>query len=154
VRISIVKFSGYLIDVAQDNLLHSVMFENFTHYTAISTSDYKDLFWVGMTCHWQMGDHLLIPAIFRSVWDAWKGNNNSRKFVPFGALYYTIQYQDVPVCFRFKNKDILVQGLFDVQYFHNFQRHRLTRPLGGDLSEPSIYSLVNNLFPTISPCRP
>ena len=53
----------YLINVAQDGLLDTVVFDNLSEHTAIPTADNEDLLRVGVRVHGQMCDHLLVREL-------------------------------------------------------------------------------------------
>ena len=43
-----------------------------------------------------------------------------RELITFGALNDTIKNEDITICLGLKDKNILVEGLFDVQDFAHF----------------------------------
>lgn len=50
----------YLVDVAEGGLLDSVVLDNLTQDTTITTANDKNLLWVGVRVHRKMGNHLLV----------------------------------------------------------------------------------------------
>jgi hypothetical protein len=50
-----------------------------------------------------------------------------REFITLSALNDTIENQDVTIVGGLKNKDILVQGLFDVKDFLDLDSHSFRR---------------------------
>ena len=52
----------YLVDITQDDVLHSVVLEDFTHDATVTTSNDQYPLRVWMARQWEMGDHLLVPA--------------------------------------------------------------------------------------------
>ena len=52
----------YLINIAQCDLLHAFVLQNFSNNTTISTSNDQNILGVGMGCHGEVSDHLLISV--------------------------------------------------------------------------------------------
>jgi len=62
-----------------------------------------------------------------------------RELVALGALNGPVKNQNVSVCLRLEDENVLVQTFFDVQDLPDLQGHRLAGPLRGDLTEPTIW---------------
>lgn len=58
---------SHLVNVAQDDLLDSVVLQDLADNTTIAASDDEHLSRVGMACEREMCDHLLIAIASRSV---------------------------------------------------------------------------------------
>lgn len=65
-----------------------------------------------------------------------------RELVAFGALYETIENQDIAERLGLEDEDVLVERFFDVQDFLDFESHGLARQVGIDLPEPTIYKTL------------
>lgn len=56
------KTNNSLINVAEDGLLDTVVLDNLTEDTAVTTADNEDVLGVGVRVHGKVGDHLLVAA--------------------------------------------------------------------------------------------
>lgn len=76
-----------LINVTKDCLLNTIVLDNFTEHTAVTTTDNQDLLRVRVGVHGKMGDHLLV-AIPTSVHipDAMQLYGDIRELVTLSAL--------------------------------------------------------------------
>ena len=61
------SYHSHLIDVAENDLLNRVVLENLTDNSAVTTTNYENLFRVWMASERQVRDHLLIPFDKNSV---------------------------------------------------------------------------------------
>lgn len=50
------------VNIAEDGRFDGLVFDNFTEDTAVAAADDKDLLWVGMRVHGEMGDHFLVAV--------------------------------------------------------------------------------------------
>lgn len=50
----------YLVDVAENGLLDTFVFDDLTEDTSITSADDQDLLGVGVGVHGEVGDHLLV----------------------------------------------------------------------------------------------
>ena len=55
----------HFIDIAQNHLFHALMLNYFAYNTTISTSNYQDIFWIGVTREREMRDHFLVAEAQR-----------------------------------------------------------------------------------------
>lgn len=53
----------YLINVTEDSFLDTLMLDDLTQNTAITTADDKYLLGIGVGIHGKVGDHLLIARL-------------------------------------------------------------------------------------------
>ena len=126
------------VNVAEDSLLDTVVLDNLTEHTAVTAANDQDLFGVGVRVHGQVGDHLLV-AIFPSA-DAracrlwW----SVRKLIALGALDDVVENEDGAVVGRLKDEHVLVLALLVVKNLLDLERHGLTGPHAGNLTEPAI----------------
>lgn len=119
--------STYLVDVAENGLLNTVVLDDLTENASITTANNQDLLWVWVGVHGQVGDHLLV-----------------RELITLGALNDIVEDQNGTVVGGFEDEDVLVFALLVVDDVLDLQCHSLTRPHVGDLAEPSIYGEVEN----------
>lgn len=99
---------NYLVNVAEDGLLDTVMFNNLAKNTAITTTNDENLFGVGMRVHGEVGNHLLVGEL-----------------VALGALNDIVQDQDGAIVGRLEDEHILVLALLVVEDLFNLERHSL-----------------------------
>jgi len=69
-----------------------------------------------------------------------------RELIAFSALDNAVKDQNISICLRIKDKNILVQAFFDMQDLPNLQGHRLAGPLRRDLTEPTIWQRSGPAF--------
>ena len=101
----------YLVDITQDDVLDSVVLEDFTHDATVTTSNDQYPLRVWMARQWEMGDHLLVPAcilIDHAVNKEKEKRENSRKLIALSALDDAIQNKHVPKSLRLEDEDVLV----------------------------------------------
>ena len=110
-----------LVNVAEDGLLNTLVFNHLAQNTTVTTSNDKDLLRVWVCVHGKVGDHLLV-----------------RELVALGALDDVVEDKDHAVVGGFKDEDILVLGLFMVNHLVDLESHSLARPHVGDFTEPAI----------------
>jgi hypothetical protein len=110
-----------LINVAEDGLLDTLVLDNLTEDTTVTTTDDQDLLGVGVGVHGQVSDHLLV-----------------RELVTLSALDDIVEDEDHAVVGRLEDENILVLGLLVVDDLVNLEGHGLTGPHVGDLAEPAI----------------
>jgi hypothetical protein len=115
------KTDDSLVNVAEDGLLDTLVLDDLTEDTAVTTTDDEDLLGVGVRVHGQVGDHLLV-----------------RELVTLGALDDIVEDKDHAVVGRLEDEDILVLGLLVVNDLVDLEGHGLARPPVGDLAEPAI----------------
>jgi len=111
-----------LVNVAQGGLLNTVVLDDLTQNTSITTTNDQDLLGVWVRVHCQVGDHLLVCEL-----------------VTLSALDDIVKDQDGSVVGGFEDQDILVFALLVVDDVLDLQRHSLTGPHVRDLAEPAIY---------------
>jgi hypothetical protein len=56
-----------LVNVAEDGLLDTVVLDDLTEHTTVTTADDQDLLRVGVGVHGKMGDHLLVAADYQPL---------------------------------------------------------------------------------------
>lgn len=110
-----------LVNVAEDGLLDTLVLDDLTEDTTVTTTDDEDLLGVGVGVHGQVGDHLLV-----------------RELVALGALDDIVEDEDHAVVGRLEDEDILVLGLLVVDDLVDLEGHGLAGPHVGDLAEPAI----------------
>jgi len=110
-----------LVNVAKNGLLDTLVLDNLTEDTTVTTANDKNLLWVWVRVHCEVGDHLLVGEL-----------------VALGALDDVVEDEDHAVVGRLENEDILVLGLFVVDDLVDLEGHSLTRPHVGDFAEPAI----------------
>lgn len=115
-----------LVNVAEDGLLNTLVLDDLTEDTAVTTTDNKDLLGAGVGVHGQVGDHLLV-----------------RELVALSALDDIVQDEDHAVVGRLEDEDILVLGLLVVDDLVDLEGHGLARPHVGDFAEPAICLFVS-----------
>lgn len=112
---------AYLIDVAKDGLLNTLVLDDLTEDTSITTTDDEDLLWVWVRVHGQVGDHLLVCEL-----------------IALSTLNDVVEDEDVSVVGGLEDEDILVFGLLVVEDVLDLEGHSLSWPHVGDLTEPSV----------------
>lgn len=110
-----------LVNVAKGSLLNTLVLDDLTEYTTVTTANDKNLLWVWVRVHGEVGDHLLV-----------------RELVALGALDDVVENEDHAVVGRLEDEDVLVLGLFVVDDLVDLEGHSLTRPHVRDLAEPAI----------------
>ena len=110
-----------LVNVAKNGLLDALVLDNLTEDTTITTANDKNLLWVWVRVHGEVGDHLLVGEL-----------------VALGALDDVVKDEDHAVIGRLEDENILVLRLFVVNNLVDLEGHSLTRPHLGDFTEPAI----------------
>jgi len=110
-----------LVDFAKNNFFNTVVLDDFTEDTTVTTTNNKNLLGVGVRVHGQVSDHLLV-----------------RELITFSGLDDTIKNQNVSVVGGLENKNVLVQRLLDMKDFLDLDGHSLTGPESGLFMEPTI----------------
>jgi len=110
-----------LVNVAKNGLLDALVLDNLTEDTTITTANDKNLLWVWVRVHGEVGDHLLVGEL-----------------VALGALDDVVKDEDHAVVGRLEDENILVLRLFVVNNLVDLEGHSLTRPHVGDFTEPAI----------------
>ena len=122
------------------------MLENFAYDTTITTTNNKNLLWVGVSSEREVCDHLLVTVDEAvSIFAPHGILSDLREFIALCALDHAVQYEHISIGLRFEDQYILVQGLFHVQDAVDFESHGLPRPLRGDLAEPTIWIIFCEL---------
>jgi hypothetical protein len=117
-----------LVDIHEGSRLDGWMLEDLSEHTTVTTSYDKDILGVGVRCHGEMGDHLLVAEL-----------------VVLYALDSVIEDENVAVVCALENKDILVLALLLVQDFLDLESHSLAGPLAVLLQVPTILDVVGHL---------
>lgn len=121
-KVLLTETNDSLINVAEDGFLNTLVFDDLTENTTVTTTNDKNLLGAGVGVHGEMSDHLLVGEL-----------------VAFGALNDVVENEDHAVVGGLKDKHILVLGLFVMNDLVNLEGHGLARPHVGDLTEPAIY---------------
>jgi hypothetical protein len=96
--------------------------DDLTEDTSVATPNNKNVLWVWVRVHGQVGDHLLVC-----------------KLVSLSALDDIVKNENGSVVGGLKDEDILVFALLVVEDLLDLEGHGLARPHVGDFAEPSIY---------------
>ncbi|KAH3662402.1 hypothetical protein OGAPHI_005654 [Ogataea philodendri] len=111
-----------LVNVTQNGFLDTLVLDDFSKDTTISSSNDQHLLRVWMGVQSKMGNHLLVG-----------------KLVSFGGLDDSVQNQDVTIVRGLEHQHILVLGLLGVQNLVHLERHGLAGPHGvANLGEPAV----------------
>lgn len=120
-QVLLAKTDDCLVNVAEDGLLDTLVLDDLTEDTSVTTADDEDLLWVWVGVHGEVGDHLLVGEL-----------------VALGALDDVVEDEDGAVVGRLEDEDILVLGLLVVEDLVDLEGHGLAGPHVGDLTEPAI----------------
>lgn len=112
---------SYLINVAQNSLLNTLMLDDLSQNTSISTTNNQNLLWRWVGVHGQVGDHLLVCEL-----------------VTLSALDDIVEDEDGSVVGGLEDEDVLILTLLVVEDVLDLQGHSLARPHVGDLAKPAI----------------
>ena len=110
-----------LVNVTQHGLLNTIVLDDLSQDTSITTTDNENLLWLWVRVHGQVSDHLLVG-----------------KLVALGGLDDVVKHEYHAVVAGLEDEDILVLGLLVVHNLVDFQCHGLTGPHWADLAEPAI----------------
>jgi len=75
-----------LVDVAEGGLLDTVVLDDLTEDTTVTTADDQDLLGVGVGVHSQVGDHLLVSALLLAIVHGFPSGYDVRELIALGAL--------------------------------------------------------------------
>lgn len=134
-----------LVDVAESGLLDTVVLDDLTEDTAVTTADDQDLLGVGVGVHGQVGDHLLVSALLLAIVRVFPSGCDVRELIALGALDDVVEDEDGAVVGRLEDEDVLVLALLVVKNLLDLEGHGLTGPHAGDLAEPAIYTECQQL---------
>ena len=95
-QIKCIAKKTYFVDIAENNLLDGVVFEDLAHNSSISSSDDKNFLWVWVARKREMGDHLLVPEK-KMKKRTLSVDGHLRKLIALSALNNTIKNEDVSV---------------------------------------------------------
>jgi hypothetical protein len=129
-----------LVDVAEGGLLDTVVLDNLTEHTTVTTANDQNLLRVGVGVHGKVGDHLLVAVLSSTIVRAFQSRCNIRELVAFSALDDVVENEDSAVVGGLEDEDVLVLALLMVKNLLDLERHGLTGPHAGDLAEPAIYN--------------
>ena len=127
------------VNVTEDSLLNAVVLDNLTEHTTITTANNQNLLGVGVGVHGEVGDHLLVAMVpSANVHACHRVRCNIREFIALGALNDVVEDENGAVVGRFEDENVLVLALLVVKNFLDLERHGLTGPHAGNLTEPAI----------------
>lgn len=110
-----------LVNLAEGDLLNTLVLDNLTQDTTIASSDDQDLLGVRMGVHGDVGHHLLVG-----------------EFIALSGLDDSVEDEDVAVGGRLEDEDVLEEGLLDVEDLLNLEGHGLAGPESAGFLEPAI----------------
>jgi hypothetical protein len=131
-----------LVNVAESGLLDTVVLDDLTEDTTVTTADDQNLLRVGVGVHGKVSDHLLVAALLSTIVRAFQLWVDIRELVTLGALDDVVEDEDGAVVGGLEDEDVLVLALLMVKNLLDLEGHGLTGPHAGDLAEPAIYSGV------------
>ena len=98
----------YLIDVAKNGLLDTLVLDNLSEDTAVTTANDQDLLGVGVGHHAEVGDHLLVGEL-----------------VALSALNDVVEDENVAIVGGLEDENILVLALLVVEDLFDTEGHGL-----------------------------
>jgi hypothetical protein len=129
-----------LVNVAEGGLLDTVVLDDLTEDTTVTTADDQDLLRVGVGVHGKVSDHLLVSVLLSTTVRVCDSEMDVRELIALGALDDVVEDEDGAVVGRLKDEDVLVLALLVVKNLLDLERHGLAGPHVGDLAEPAIYT--------------
>lgn len=139
----VVREGSYLVNVAENSLLDTLVLDDLAENTAVTTADDKDLLRVGVGVHGEVGDHFLVSTKknrqhVNTLQGGWKGRD-AREFIALSALNDIVQDQDSAVVAALEDENVLVLRFLVVEDFLDLEGHGLAGPHVRGLGEPAIY---------------
>lgn len=101
----------YLIDVAKNGLLDTLMLDDLTQDATVTTADDKDFLGVRVRIHGKVGDHFLVATARNLVSiSAFQkesaAHRDLRKLVTLGTLDHIVQDQNIAIVAALEYEDL------------------------------------------------
>lgn len=97
-----------LVNVAEDGLLDTVVLDNLSEDTTVTTADDENLLGVGVGVEGEVGDHLLVGEL-----------------IALGGLDDVVEDEDVAKVGGLEDEDVLILALFVMEDLVNAEGHGL-----------------------------